>query len=191
MDWPANAPALLSERLCLSAFSAGHLTPRYVAWLNDPEVVRFSEQRHRVHTMESCRAYWSGMRQAGGLLWAIETRSGEHIGNISAQPDVPNKSVELAILIGDKPSWHQGYGTEAWGAVCEYLLGVVGARCAVAGTMAVNDGMRAIFARTGMVDEGLRKRYFIWEEQEVDMVQAVRFADARASSNNYLNEVLK
>lgn len=189
MAWPENAPTLLSERLRLSAFEVGHLTPRYVAWLNDPEVVRFSVQRHRTHTLESCQAYWSGMRAAGGLLWAIEHGDGGHIGNLSAHPDHNNQSVELAIMIGDRASWSRGFGTEAWGTVAEFLLDHVGVRRLWAGTMAVNQGMRAIFDRTGMCSDGGSARVFLWNDQEVDLVQAVRFAGAASHVRRHLRAV--
>jgi ribosomal-protein-alanine N-acetyltransferase len=176
MHWPDRAPELHSERLRLRAFEDMHLTETYVGWLNDPEVVRYSEQRHRTHSLESCRAYWTGMREAGGLLWAIENDAERHIGNLSAHPDHNNQSAELAILIGDRASWGRGYGSEAWGAVSDYLLVHAGVRRLWAGTMAVNRGMRAIFEKTGMQSEGGMARVFLWEGQEVDLVQAARFA---------------
>lgn len=36
-------------------FADRHLTERYVGWLNDPAVVRYSEQRHSRHTLWSRR----------------------------------------------------------------------------------------------------------------------------------------
>jgi len=53
----AERPVLQTARLRMVPFSEAHLTTRYVGWLNDPEVVRYSEQRHQTHTIESCRSY--------------------------------------------------------------------------------------------------------------------------------------
>jgi hypothetical protein len=35
-------------------FSQNHLIEHYVGWLNDPEVVRYYEQRHHKHTLATC-----------------------------------------------------------------------------------------------------------------------------------------
>ena len=55
-------PVILeTERLTLTPFNTErHLTERYVAWLSDPDVVRYSEQRHRTHTLASCRHFAEG-----------------------------------------------------------------------------------------------------------------------------------
>ena len=81
----AKAPRLNTERLTLMPFSAEFLTQGYVAWLNDPEVVRYSEQRHRNHTLESCRQFVETFAGGPSHLWAIiEKKQGfGHIGNIN------------------------------------------------------------------------------------------------------------
>ena len=50
---------LTTERLVLQPFTETHLTERYVGWLNDPEVVRFSEHRHRRYDMQEARRYFA------------------------------------------------------------------------------------------------------------------------------------
>ena len=62
---------LESERLRLEPFAERHLTPVYVSWLNDPDVTRYSEQRFRAHTIESCRDYVSAFENSANSLWAI------------------------------------------------------------------------------------------------------------------------
>lgn len=175
----AETPTLTTRRLALAPFTDEHLTEHYVDWLNDPEVVRYSEQRHRRHTIESCRQWAAGFDDGPSQLWAImESAHGlGHIGNINTDVDEPNRTADIAILIGDKRSWGQGYGAEAWIAVVEYLLGPGGMRKVTAGTMADNRAMMAIMRRSGMAEEGRRRRQFLFEGREVDAILAARFAD--------------
>lgn len=128
-------------------------------WLNDPRNTEFSEQRHHVHTKESCAEY---VRKAS-MFWGIqEVDSGEWIGTIAAHVDDRNEVAELGILI----HWEyvgKGYGREAWGRVCDFLLESKGLRKVEAGCMATNIGMRRVFESTGMFAEGERKNHFLSE----------------------------
>ena len=85
-----------SPRLRIVPFEERHLTERYVGWLNDPEVVRYSEQRHRRHDLESCREYFEQMRQSGSYFSAIEEMQGQHghIGNMTVSADAANGLAE-------------------------------------------------------------------------------------------------
>jgi RimJ/RimL family protein N-acetyltransferase len=174
----AKAPTLDTKRLTLVPFADAHLTERYVGWLNDPEVVRYSEQRHRRHTVESCRAFVRSFADGPSHLWAIVAKDKAlgHIGNINSAVDAPNRVADVAILIGEKKAWGQGLGAEAWTAVVDYLLGPGGMRKVTAGTMAENEAMLKIMRKAGMIEEGLRRRQFILDGREVDIVLVALFA---------------
>lgn len=167
-----------TPRLVLEPFDTRrHLTPRYVAWLNDPDVVHYSEQRHVSHTVASCRSYAESFRGTAGFFWAIQ-RKGDtmaHIGNLSAYVDERNRIAELSILVGERSHVGQGLGTEAWSAAMEYLLNAVPVRKVHAGTMADNLPMLRIFEKTGMTIECRRSRHYLLGGREVDLVFAARF----------------
>ena len=168
-----------TERLLIVPFSERYLTPRYVGWLNDPEVVRYSDQRYKSHTLESCREYWGSFTGTPHYFWAIVARDCElgHIGTLTAYVDPPHSVADLAILIGDPAVWGEGCGSEAWSATCSYLLGSGGMRKVTAGTLAQNKGMLGIMRRTGMVEDGVRIRQYLFEGQETDMVCAAIFRE--------------
>ncbi len=157
--------------LRLVPFAERHLTERYVSWLNDPVVTRYSEQRHRRHTLASCRAYWESIA-APDRFWAIEL-DGRHIGNITATVDARNGVADLAILIGERDAQGHGHGLTAW----VQAIRESGARKITAGTMATNVPMLRLFEKSGMQIAGRRARHYLWEGQEVDMVMAECFPD--------------
>jgi ribosomal-protein-alanine N-acetyltransferase len=171
--------AILTTRLRIAPFAAEHLTARYVGWLNDPDVARFSEQRHSLHTLESCRHYWRSFEGTPHYFWAIVAQDSAlgHIGNINAYVDALNQVADVGILIGERSAWGNGYGSEAWQAVCNYLLGEGGMRKVTAGTLAVNIGMRKVMERTRMVPDGCRARQCLFEGREVDVVYMARFRE--------------
>ena len=145
--------------------------PRHPVWLNDPEVVRYSEQRHVRHTAESCAAYLETFDFETSFVWGIVSGF-DHIGNITARIDQFNDTADIGILIGERGCWGQGYGAEAWRAVCDYMLTRV--RKVEAGTMGCNAGMLRVFHKTGMVIEGHRRAHFMVDGQPVDLTMAAR-----------------
>jgi ribosomal-protein-alanine N-acetyltransferase len=149
-----------------------HLTPRYVGWLNDPAITRFSEQRLRSHSLASCLEYARSFEGTPHHFWAVVARDQRlgHIGNMNAYVDTERGVADVGILIGEPAAHGQGYATEAWTAVVDHLLRVAGLRKITAGTLAVNRPMVALMARVGMVDEGGSVQLQRWGEQDVEVV---------------------
>ncbi|MGD1151770.1 MAG: GNAT family N-acetyltransferase [Syntrophales bacterium] len=175
----AYSPLLETHRLKLITFSEAYLSHRYVGWLNDPLVVRYSEQRHRSHTLESCRQYLKSFVDTPHYFWAIDAIDPHigHIGNMNAYIDKMNSVADVGILIGDRTAWRKGYGREAWMAVCNYLLHDIGIRKVTAGTLAVNKGMIRIMEQTGMIADGRRIRQCMVDGSEVDLIHTALFGN--------------
>jgi ribosomal-protein-alanine N-acetyltransferase len=168
-----------TKRLRIVPFSEEYLTEQYVNWLNDPEVVRFSENRHRPHTVESCRQYLHSFGGTDNRFWAVlRAEAGlEHIGNMNAYVDKANQLADVGILIGEKSCWGKGYGLEAWLGVCDYLFRQAGMRKVSAGALCTNRSMLSIMHRAGMVEDGRRRRHCMVGEEEVDLVHAAVFRE--------------
>ena len=152
--------ALSTERLKIVPLDpvTAYLTRRR-RWFADKDVVRYSELRHGT------------IREFPGSLWAINADI--HIGNLGVEYDIPNQTADLSILIGEKDYWGKGYGLEAWSIMLGHLLETY--RKVTAGTMAVNVPMLRVFEKSGMEIEGVRKRHFLFEGQEVDLIMAAKF----------------
>ena len=171
-------PTITTARTTLRPFSDDHLTTQYVGWLNDPETVRFSELRHRKHSLEDCHSHIEGLRVGGHHFWAIEQLATpqSHIGNITAYIDRNNNTAEVSILIGAPTGRGQGFGAEVWCAVVDHLIEIETVRLVHAGTMAINAGMLRIFEKSGMRIEGKFPAHFLLNGAPVDLVRAARHA---------------
>ncbi len=174
LPFPRHFPEILSGGLRIAEFGEQHLTARYVAWLNDPETVRFSEQRHRVHTIESCRDYFFAQLASSNYFLAIEEISEgiAHIGNMGVTLDINNCSADISILIGEKALRGRGLGLCAWKAVLDVCFGSLGLRLATAGTMESNRPMVRVFEKSGMSIEAVLPGRFLWEGGETGLVLA-------------------
>lgn len=166
------SPVLEGSRVKLVPFEESHLTQDYVDWLNDVSLMRYSEQRHRKHSLQSCAAFVAGFENGPNLLWAIEAadQDGMHIGNVTANIDPNNGIADIGLLIGAANSSGRGYGLAAWSAVLEYLRGRSDLRKVTGGCMASNQAMVQIMQRAGMQPDGLRKDHFIINDTLVDVL---------------------
>lgn len=166
---------ITTNRLSLRTLYAGLVTDEQIAWLNDPEVVRYSEQRHKKHTLESQHAYVNGLWAGpGNYIWLIST-SAKPIGTITAYCDLNNKVADIGIMIGDRAQWGFGYGTEAWQGVMKWLF-ETGARKVEAGCMSKNTAMIQVCMKSRMHVDGRRDDHFLCDGQPTDLIYYARFA---------------
>ena len=151
-------------------FTDEHISREYVAWLNDPEVVKYSEQRHMTHDLATCQNYVWSMRK-NGELWAILDGS-VHIGNVSAHIDGPNRRADISIMLGE--SRGRGMGAKALRIVCK-MLKEGGMRRLTIGTMAKNKPMIAIAQKNGFKIEAVRQNHFLVNKTGVALVEMGKF----------------
>jgi RimJ/RimL family protein N-acetyltransferase len=178
-DHMAKSPDIRTKRLLITPFSKRHLTEHYVNWLNDPELMRFSEQRHKTHTLESCYTHWKSFEESPNYFWAIEEiESGfGHIGNMNVYVDKNNLLADVGVLIGEKQTQNSKYGTEAWIGVCNFLFQKAGIRKITAGTFSVNFPMLKLMRYVGMINDGVRKRHYICSGEEMDIIYMALFQE--------------
>ena len=160
------------DGLRIVTFSDSHITESYVSWLNDVDVVRFSEQRHFKHTLNSCRSYYDAKVDGDDLFLAIETGFGLHIGNVGVAFDRFNNVADLSILIGDKSFWGKGIGLMVWSRIIDYLFVEKNVRLVTAGTMSENHGMIRLMEKSNMLFEGQLRARFILEGKSINMTVA-------------------
>ena len=168
-------PTLRFDMGHVGPFEQAHLTSRYVGWLNDPDVVRYSDQRHRRHTLESCRSYYESFAGSADHFLAIESHSHGHVGNIGIGVDAHHGIADVSIIVGERAVWGTGIASMSWCAVVDALCASTDIRKVTAGTMAVNVPMLRLMARSGLAIEAIRPRQAVWEGQEVDMHYGAKF----------------
>jgi ribosomal-protein-alanine N-acetyltransferase len=181
-----RSTAMIStERLQIVPFEERHLTERYVSWLNDAVVTRYSEQRHRVHTLQSCAAYLQSFKNMPSRFLAIETRvpPQRHIGNITVAIDPANSVADISIMIGERSVWGQGYGLEAWSAVLNDLLGSGRMRKVTGGAVCPNVAMIVIMRKCGMIEDGVRHRHLVIDGEPTDVLHFAAFSRGSAQTS--------
>lgn len=149
------------NRLELRILAPADVSDDYVRWLNDPEIVCFTEARHTVHTLENLRAYVEACcaKENDHLLGIYERISGRHVGNIKIGPvNLHNRSASVGLVIGEKDCWGKGYATEAIGLAVHYAFVTLGLHKLTAGAIEGNAASLRAFEKNAFVIEGVRRK---------------------------------
>src|SRR3546814_300643 len=146
----------------LVPFAEQHLrNPIYLAWLQDPQVVRTLNLPHylaRPVSFKELEAYYRRVvDSATDLFLALHRKCDDaFIGTLkAAQIDRYAGTADLGIMIGHKNLWGQGLASDALHALARHLFEVEGLRRLTAGAMATNPAMIRVFERLGFRREGV------------------------------------
>lgn len=168
---------LVGARTRVRLFATSDIDAAYLGWLNDPDVVRYSNQRFVHHTAESAAAFLSSFAGSENLFLSIRRLVDDRaVGTMTVYRAIPHGTADLGILVGDKQFWGQGYGREAWLLVLDWLESQRVVRKFTCGTAAPNRAMRRLAEASGMELEATKRQHEIIDGVPVDLLFFARFA---------------
>ena len=165
---------LTTDRLTLRRFRSSDAVAMYEHWAHDEEVTRFMSWEPHPDVDESARIVEMWIARYDDpttYIWAIEPREvGHAIGSISiVSHDDCTHDFEVGYCIG-RAFWHQGYTSEALGAVIGFLFDEVGAGRVHSCHDIENPRSGMVMRRAGMTCIGTARRAIIDCRGIVDMV---------------------
>ena len=164
------------SKIYLTLFEHKDITPEYIGWLNDKEVVKFSNQRFLIHTIESSVNYLQSFEGTSNLFLAIKDLSSKQtIGTMTAYISEHHQTVDIGILLGNRDYWGKGIGFDAWATLVKWAS--ANYRKVSAGAVAVNEPMIALMEKSGMEFEGLKKHHEIVNDSPTDVLFYAKFSD--------------
>jgi len=153
-------------------FEKKFIKKKYINWLNDKYLMRYSDRRFEKHTPITCLNYLRSFKKTNNYFYAIlDSQTNEHIGNITAIVDVNNSVADIGILIGKRS---MGYGKAAWSKMMNILFDL-GIRKVTGGAMNNNLAMIKIFKSSGMQFEYKKIRQYLYKKKYVDLVGYCKF----------------
>ena len=167
---------LLGCHVQLRPFSQSDITDEYISWLNDPEVVRYSNQRFVNHTKETSLTYWESFLGSPNLFFSVRSLDGSMaFGTMTAYVSLAQGTTDLGILIGRKSLWGRGIGQDAWNTLVDFFLHTKRIPKVTAGTLSTNKGMIRIMERSGMVCESIQPKHELFEGKSVDLLYYAKY----------------
>ncbi len=150
--------------------------PRFVAWLNDPEV-RAGLLMYLPLSMAQEEEWFKGMlaRPPEEQVLVIEVREGDGwlaIGSCDFNHiHLPSRSAMVGIMIGEKRFWNQGYGTEAMQLLLKHGFETLNLNRI--GLEVFDTNLRAIrcYEKAGFVHEGCHRQAMFKDGKYMDILQ--------------------
>ena len=181
---------IYGERIRLRAAERGDL-PRFVAWLNDPEVIE-GLLLHLPMSMAEEEGWFENMlkRPASEHPLVIEVRQGEDyrpIGNIGLHNiDWRCRSAEVGIFIGEKSLWSQGYGADAMRLMLQHAFETLNLNRVMLDVYENNPRAVHSYEKAGFVLEGRKRQGMYKHGKYIDILMMSMLreeweANARAS----------
>ena len=171
-----NKFLLLGKSIKLCEFTKSHINNKYIGWLNDCQVVKYSNQRFKQHSFDSCGEYLQSFKDTENLFLAIYLKdNNKFIGTMTAYYSLPHKVADLGLMIGDKNCWGKGVGQEAWQMLMTYMLETKKVRKVTGGTLSCNLGMVSIMKKTGMQLDGKRINHELVSDTPMDVLYFAKF----------------
>jgi diamine N-acetyltransferase len=146
--------------------------PKFVAWLNDPEVRRYLSVDMPISLANEEQWFEKMLKlPAPEQPFAIEIRQAcpeketeewQTIGNCSfMNVDHTTHSAEVGLFIGDKSCWNKGYGTEVMRLLLHFGFGTLNLNRIFLRVDEANKGGIRTYEKAGFVQEGrLRKAVY-------------------------------
>ncbi|MGH7004755.1 MAG: GNAT family N-acetyltransferase [Alphaproteobacteria bacterium] len=174
-------PSLNGGHVALLPFRIEDVTDRYISWLNDEEVMRYTEARGVRHTHADALSYVEKQIRSHDVhFWRIAV-DGEHIGNFRVSNlTSPHRRASLALIIGDGRHRGKGVGTAAIRLASEYLLNQRRLHKLIAGIYAANRASIRAFENAGFHREAVLADHYWCDGRFVDgLMMACLHAGAR------------
>ena len=115
-----NMPVKIDSNLSLRVMAKKDITDAYVDWLNDDEVVQYTEQRFHHTTEGDVKLFLDKMAADPTELMYGIFFDDLHIGNIKLGAiNSQHQTANLSYLIGARKLWGKGITTLAIAAISE------------------------------------------------------------------------
>jgi len=133
--------------------------PRWVEWINDPEVTRFTGLEAGTATLEGEQEWFRSVTspECRPRNWQIEV-GGRHIGGCSLDPGAAGQTAVFGIIIGDKTAWGKGYGQAALREVLRMGFAQMGLHRIHLEAFADNARAIRCYEKCGFRSEGLHRK---------------------------------
>lgn len=179
---PLRCVTKTGKSLLLRPICEADATARYRDWMNDYEIVRYTESRFYTQTIESLRNWIIGVDSSPSeICFAIFSDNGEkklqHIGNIKLDVNARHNCGDIGLIIGEKTVWGSGVATAAIRAVTEYGLRELGLHRMYAGIYEPNTASRVAFIRAGFSQASYIASKYLFENSYIGAYEMHIFND--------------
>ena len=169
---------LTGEKIYLRKLTIEDATEKYLSWLNDYEVVKYTESRFSPYTLKEIERYIDGCSNNNNATFAIvDCENKVHIGNIKlGNINWIHRYADIGLIIGESAYWGQGIATEAIGLIASYGFKQLNLRRILAGVYSTNIASKKAFEKNGFSVSHIEKKKYFFEGEYIDGIVLERYA---------------
>lgn len=164
--------------LTLGILTQSNVTSQYVEWLNDYEVVKYTEQRFVTHDIQKVRRFVINKFESfDEYLFGIFLDK-SHIGNIKIGPvNCHHKQADISYIIGSKKAWGRGIASSVVRRVSEFGFQELRLERITAGCYALNVASARVLEKCGFNQVARIKNSAIFEGGRVDTLLYAKLSE--------------
>ena len=167
-------PAFIDgEKVALRPLCEKDINDTYLSWLNDGEVTKYLETGTFPVTADELQKFYAAISKSKtDVLFAIIDKSTKaHIGNIKLGGiNWVHRFADLGIMIGNKISWHKGFGQEACRLLLKYAFENLNLNKVTLGVYGNHAPAVRAYEKVGFKIEGRITNFLNFEGQYVDKI---------------------
>ena len=161
-------------KITLKLIKENHITNSYVKWMNDYEVVKYTEQKYKKHTIADIKKFVKEkINSPTDFLYGIFifNKKKIHIGNLKIGPiNKIHRTAEISYFIGEKKYWKVGIGSQVVKKAIEFSKKKYKLKKLVAGCYSVNKGSIGVLQKNKFKKEALLKSHIFFENKRIDQI---------------------
>ena len=163
-------PSSLKNKIVLKKISSKNISLDYVKWMNDPEVVQFTEQKYKKHTRKNISFFLKetnkdNFSEIYGIFFEKLLIGTIKIGKINKI----HKTAEISYIIGNKKFWNKGVATIVVKKICGYIFKKLKLKKIIAGTYSVAKSSQKILIKNNFKLEGVLKKQIFFKNKRIDL----------------------
>jgi len=145
------------------------MSNRYHEWLNDKEVVLYSDNQYKKFTKEDQIKYITSITNSKNTMLYGIFKENLHIGNIQiSNIDSVNKRAEVSYLIGEKKYWGKGVASYAISEIINIARDKLKLNRLYAGVASQNIASAKALKKNGFSLEAIQKEHLIYNNTFCD-----------------------
>ena len=156
------------KKIELKKIDIRHITKKYLNWMNDREVVKFTEQKYKKTTYNDIKKYIINTNKSkNDFIFGIFVDK-IHIGNVKISSiDFNHKTAEIAYIIGDKSFWNKGIGGKAISLILKIAKKKYKIKKILAGVYSQNKSSISVLIKNGFKREAVFKSQVVFEGKRI------------------------
>ena len=141
---------------------------KWVSWLNDPEVTKYSEQRFKSHTVNSQKKFlFKKIKDQSCYLFQVKFKN-RFIGVIEISfLQTSHIQCEISYMIGEKKMHGKGLGTKAINDCLKFAKHELNVRTVYAGINSKNIQSEKVLKKNFFNKARVNDKYFLFKKMNI------------------------